>query len=258
MLTCFICYTWSIKPTKYDRLYLTLIYLPFMSTVSKNDKIQEFHFTKKHVVLHVTMRFYFPPSPKTCTYKSEVKIEYIFKCIFFCLSIKAQLFDWTRGMGGWSSFRVASWATDWQSRDTYQRRNQWWGQKFPSWIKNVTRILQWKWIFLVLFFQVSAAGGALHCCLFRPPGSGRLAAWEWDACWGTSRSPSVPPVVSPNRPPRHRKVSHPHSCRVQSAPHPQTLHCQETFGLGLSGPCRSWPFESCSSSWSQGLCALLS
>lgn len=38
-------------------------------------------------------------------------------------------------MGGWSSSRVASLVTDWPSKDTSQRRNQWWGPK---------SLLEWK------------------------------------------------------------------------------------------------------------------
>lgn len=114
---------------------------------------------------------------------------------------------------------------------------------------------QWESFLLI---QISVAGSPLHCCRFGPPGPGLLAAGERDACWETSGGSSLPPVVPPNLPSRHRKVSHTHSCRERPASHSQALHQQKPFGLGLSGPRRSGPFESCCSARSQRLCALFS
>lgn len=40
-------------------------------------------------------------------------------------------------------------------------------------------------VYFIFFFslaQVSAAGGAVHCCVFRPLGVDRLAAGEGGAC----------------------------------------------------------------------------
>ena len=76
----------------------------------------------------------------------------IFFFLIFFLT-KALLSVWTRGMGGWSSSTVASWAKDWKCRATYQRRGVWWGQTWREEgpghnVKQISRVKDhpsWMW-----------------------------------------------------------------------------------------------------------------
>lgn len=217
------------------------------------------------------MKLYFLSLPQPCTNKYEVIIEYIYFEIqnpkFFCFFNKGttlRLDTWD----GWVKFlqgcllghrlTVQSHLSQKKPVMRSEINNKCDRTVVVPYISMMSPTLHTKVIFFLLLFQVSAAGSTIHRCIFRPLGSGRLAAGEGGTRWRTRRSPSIPPVVPWNSPQRHRKVSHPYSCRERSAPHPETVHHQENLDLGLSGHSRSGPFESCSSEWSQGLCALFS